>query len=166
MVDEGPQDQQVLDAVPEDHLRAEERLAAPEEPAEALGVQRADVPEQRQRRRLGKIADARATVAITRKEEIAAERAVRDRAGPQPQIDLIDLVLGQPLDGFGCEREPLGVSERKVAAQFGDVGARRREANGRQCGGAADVDERQRGSHRDDNRSPAREDKHSPPWPV
>jgi hypothetical protein len=145
------------DAVPENHLRAEERLAAPEQSAQALGAQCGDMREQRQRRRFGEIADARMAVAIAREEKIAAERTIRDRAGRQPQIYLIDLVLGQSLDGFGRERESLGVGEREGAAQLGHVGARRREANGRESSGAAAGDERKRGSPRNADRWPTRE---------
>ncbi len=105
-------------------------------------------------------------VAIAGEEQIPAEWAIRDWAGRQAQINLIDLILGERLDRFWREREPFGVSEGELAAQPGDVGASRREANRWQRGSAAGGTERQRGSYRDDDR-PARESRrHDLPRPL
>jgi hypothetical protein len=64
------QDRKILDAVSQDPLRAEERFAFPEQAAQVLGVQRADVRKERKGRgRLGEVSDARVAVTIPRKEE-------------------------------------------------------------------------------------------------
>src|SRR5438552_10940706 len=70
-------------------------------------------------------------VAIARKEEVAAKRAVGQRSGGQPLVDFVDLRLRQRLDVVRRQRQALGVGEREVLVQTRRIGSWRRETDDR-----------------------------------
>ena len=78
-------------------------------------------------------------------EQIAPVDALRNRAGRQPAIDLVDLLLRQGLDVFGSEHHPMGTAQRLVLLESSEVESMRvmtagfPAEYGRKLGGVVEV---------------------------